>query len=155
LYIGIFCIECSLYPSYIKNTTFRNISDPSAYTDGGILYLNTKSYSNNFTIDRCIFSTCIGYYGGVIYLGSLSPSIKITRCRFEQNEGIYGNDIYASSSSCFSPNTIFDTCTTGIYTGIYCALEMSSITKIPCFEDIVLYFEEIFIFLKKPLFMLL
>jgi hypothetical protein len=133
---GIFSIESDLYPSCIINTTFKNISDPSLFTDGGVLFVNTSSYTN-FTIDRCIFSFCNGYYGGAIYLDSLSPSIVINRCRFENNRATYGTDIYVFSSKCFSPNTITNSCTTSRINNTFCSLVSFSGFLTSCLREIV------------------
>jgi hypothetical protein len=134
---GILYLKGNFYPSHLLNTSFKNISDPSLYTDGGVLYVSSLSYMN-LTIDRCIFSSCRGYYGGVIYLDYFSPWIIINRSRFEENEATFGNDIYSSNSSCFSPNTISNSCTTSVLKDTYCLL--STISKIlkPCYKDIVL-----------------
>jgi hypothetical protein len=136
---GIFYIQNNLYPSYFTNTTFKNISDPSSFTDGGVLYMNSLSYTN-FTIDRCIFALCRGYYGGVIYLDFLSPWIRIKRCRFEGNVGEYGNDIYVSSASCFLPNTISATCSTTLPLSIYCLSYYVSRIINPCYKNIVFFY---------------
>jgi hypothetical protein len=144
--LGIFCIEGNLYPSFIMNTSFRNISDPSLYTDGGVLYLNSSSYEN-FTIDRCIFALCRGFCGGAIYLGSFSPWIKINRCLFDGNIANNGSDIYVSRTSCFSDVVINNSCTTMFRTSITCfSVYINGIP--PCSIRIVFFF----IFYYSPFF---
>jgi hypothetical protein len=138
IFLGVLYIESDFNPSFLINTTFRNVSDPSSYTDGGVLYMNSLSY-DNFTIDRCIFTLCTGYYGGAIFLDTLSPSIIINRCRFLDNTAVYGHDIYVSSSSCFNPNTIINSCSASRIFNIKCdMLDYFKITE-PCYKDIVLF----------------
>jgi hypothetical protein len=138
LILGLFYIESNFYPSCITNSTFKNISDLSLFTDGGVLYLNSLSYMN-FTVDRCIFVWCSAYCGGAIYLGGLSPWIVINRSRFENNIGIYGSDVYAWGSVCFSPNTITNTCTTNLRTSVFCFLTATTILETACYGNIVLF----------------
>jgi hypothetical protein len=121
LFVGIFFVGGSLNPSHITNTTFRNVSSGYTYTNGGVLYANTSSYSN-FTLERCVFASCANaYYGGVLYLDSSSPSVIITSCRFEHNNASYGFDIYSISMYCFTGYTPIISCTTStISESVYC-----------------------------------
>jgi hypothetical protein len=139
LLLGVFYIQGDFYPSHLTNCTFRNTSDPSSYTDGGVLFINSSSYWN-FSINRCIFTQCKGFMGGVIFLGSLSPSIIINCCRFEMNTASYGYDIYALKSACFSPNTIRESCSTISAASIFC--DISSVLGMmkDCEREIVFYF---------------
>jgi hypothetical protein len=134
-------VDSSLHPSHITNTTFRNISTGCKYIYGGVLYMNTSSY-NNFTLERCIFTSCTGAYsGGALYLDSSSPSMIIKLCRFEYNNAYsYGFDIYSSSSSCFSGYAPINSCTTSIISeSVYCSGYTSKLSS-PCDEKIVCYF---------------
>jgi hypothetical protein len=67
----------------------------------------------------------------------LSPcSIIINRCRFENNSAIRGVDIYNPSSSCFSPNTITETCSS-LSNGIFCNTSVISEIVTICEKKIV------------------
>jgi hypothetical protein len=130
----------SLSPSHITNTSFRNIIAGYGSTRGGVLYANTSSYIN-FTLERCIFASCVNaYHGGALYLDSSSPSVITTSCRFEHNSASLGFDIYSTSSSCFSGYTHFDSCTTSTSSqSVYCS-GYKSILPSPCDEKIVCFY---------------
>jgi hypothetical protein len=82
--------------SSLINTTFTNIT--SLY---GSVYINNHYYSP-FTISFCIFTQCIAFYGGALYLSSSTPYIYISHTRFENNSvDDYGYYIYVGSY-CFN-----------------------------------------------------
>jgi hypothetical protein len=102
--------------------------------------MNTSSYSN-FTLERCIFTSCTGAsYGGVLCLDYSSAFVIITSCRFENNSASsYGFDIYTDTYSCFSGYTPINSCTTSaVSQSVYCS-EYKSILPSPCNEKIVCY----------------
>jgi hypothetical protein len=138
------CSFGSLNPSHITNTTFRGIHPLYNNTHGGAFFVNTL-FNNSILIERCIFTLCEAYRGGALYLISSSPYINITLSRFEKNSASdYGNDIYTSNSSCFSPNTISNTCTTTPSQSVYCYSGYKSIIPISCdMSKIVLFFNMI------------
>lgn len=74
----------------------------------------------NFSINECLFMMCRGYFGGVIYLDSLSPWIIINRCRFEMNNATYGYDIYVYSHACFTTKTVTSSCSTFLRFSVSC-----------------------------------
>jgi hypothetical protein len=138
-FVGIFFVGGSFYPSHITNTTFYNISTKFDSTYGNIIYMNALSY-RNFTMERCIFSLCLGaYYGGVLFLSSSSPSVIIISCRFQDNSASYGSDIFSESSSCFSGYTPINSCTSSTTSkSVYCN-EYKSVLPSPCDVKIVCY----------------
>jgi hypothetical protein len=123
------------------NSTFKNISDPAKYTDGGVLYLNSNNCIN-FTIERCFFISCSGSYGGALYLNStsFSCSVIINHCRFENNSAILGIDIYSFSSSCFLLNEITESCSSSPGAGIACSSFIVARINTLCEERIVYYY---------------
>jgi hypothetical protein len=104
---------------------------------GGVLYVETSD-SANLTLKQCIFTSCEGFFGGVLYLGFNSPYINIISCRFENNGAYIGADILSSSSLCFSEFSPIDSCTS--YTNersVLCNSAFLSIFTYPCNNAIV------------------
>jgi hypothetical protein len=84
---------------------------------GGVLYVNTLSYST-FTIKRCVFAYCTTILGGALYLESDSPYILIISSRFEDNSDTQnGDDIFVNALPCLlgapgGDNSLDNTCST-------------------------------------------
>jgi hypothetical protein len=128
----------SLHPSHITNTTFRNIYAGCNNTYGGVFYMRTSGY-DNFTLERCIFTSCTRVYcGGALYLDSSSPYVNIISCRFEHNSASLGFDIYSAISSCFLGYIPIDSCSTSTSQNVYCS-GYRSILPSQCLEKIVCY----------------
>jgi hypothetical protein len=101
---GIFMIYGSFSSASLTNSNFTNITSLHSDTYGGVMYINTASYSL-FTINCSVFSQCKANQGGALHLHTNTPYINIRNTRFENNDAsanMGGDDINVYASPCFN-----------------------------------------------------